>query len=76
MSNYSVSHRVNGSDLLLNGRLEAIVGVLYPGYCGSPVMAHKFEYDWSPPAANGWETTYPVLDTAPPLLIEGEGSPT
>jgi hypothetical protein len=50
--------------------------VLYPGYCVSPVMTHNSGYDRFPPVVNGWETTHPILDTAPPLMAEGEGPPT
>jgi hypothetical protein len=33
--------------------LGATIGVLYPGYCGSPVVAYKFGYDRFPPTTNG-----------------------
>jgi hypothetical protein len=65
MSTYSASHRVNGSG--------ATVGILYPGYHGPPVMAHKSGYDRFCPMANGWGTLHPVPDVAPPLLAEEEG---
>jgi hypothetical protein len=32
--------------------IMAFVGVLYPMYCGSLVMAQKPGYDWFPPTAN------------------------
>jgi hypothetical protein len=32
-----------------------------------PVMAQNSGYDRFPPAANGWETIYPVLGYGPPL---------
>jgi hypothetical protein len=43
------------------------VGVLYPEYRGSPVMAQNSGYDQFPLAANGLGTMHPVLDMAPPL---------
>jgi hypothetical protein len=46
------------------------------GYRGSPVMTQKSGYGRLPPAANGWGTKYPILDTVPPLLPEEEGPPT
>jgi hypothetical protein len=54
----------------------ATVGVIYPGYCGSPVIAQKSRYDRFPPVTNGWRTMHLVLDMAPPLLAEEEGPPT
>jgi hypothetical protein len=65
MSTYSTSHRVNDFDQLLNGRLGAAVAVLYPEYHGLPVVAQKI-----------WEDTYPLPGMVPPLLAEGEGTPT
>jgi hypothetical protein len=47
--------------------------VLYRGYHGSSVMTQKSRYDRFPPRANGWGTTYPIMDMAPPLLAEEEG---
>jgi hypothetical protein len=38
-----------------------LVGVLYPGYHGSPVTTKKSGYDLFPPAANSWGTMHPVL---------------
>jgi hypothetical protein len=52
------------------------VGVLYPDYHESLVMAHKSRYDRFQPVANGWGTMHPILDMAPPLLAEQEGPPT
>jgi hypothetical protein len=76
MSTYSTSHRVNGSGHLLNGRLGANVGVLYPGYRGSPVTAKQSRYDWFPPMTNDWGIMHPTLATAPLLLAEEDGPPT
>jgi hypothetical protein len=53
----------------------AIVGVLYPGYRESLVMAQKSRYDRFPQAANDWGTIHPTLDMALPLLTEEEGLP-
>jgi hypothetical protein len=50
--------------------------VLYLGYHRSPVITHKSGYGWFPPMASGWGTMHPILDMAPPLLDEEEGSPT
>jgi hypothetical protein len=50
--------------------------VLYPGYRRLSAMTQKSGYDCFPPVANGWGTKYPILDMAPPLLTEDEGSPT
>jgi hypothetical protein len=50
--------------------------VLYPGYCRLSAMTQKSGYVCFPPVANGWGTKYPILDMAPPLLTEEDGSPT
>jgi hypothetical protein len=52
------------------------VGVLYPGYHRSPVMAQISRDDRFLPAASSWGTTHPVLDMAPPLQAEEDGPPT
>jgi hypothetical protein len=58
---------------ILNEHIRCnIVVVLYRGYCGSLVTAHKSRYDWFPLVANGWGTMQPIPDIAPPLLAEGE----
>jgi hypothetical protein len=54
----------------------ATIKVLYPRYCGSPVMAQKSRYDWFPPVAQGRGTKHPIPDKVPPLLDEEEGLPT
>jgi hypothetical protein len=51
-----------------------IIGVLYPGYCGSSVTVQKSRYDRFPLATNGCRTMHLVLDTVSPLLAEEEGS--
>jgi hypothetical protein len=56
--------------------LGATVGVLYPGYHGSLFTAHKSRYDRFPLEENDWGTMHLVLDTAPLLLAEEEGTPT
>jgi hypothetical protein len=50
--------------------------VLYPGYHGLLINAHKSGYDRLPLVANGWRTKHPVPDMAPPLLAEEEWLPT
>jgi hypothetical protein len=55
---------------------RAVVGVLYPEYHGSLVTTHNSGYDRFPPAANGWGTTHSIPNMSPPLLGEGEGTPT
>ncbi len=49
---------------------------MYPGYFGLIVMTQNFGYDRFSLAANGWGTMHPVLDMAPPLLVEEEETPT
>jgi hypothetical protein len=41
------------------------VGVLYPGYCGSPVMTQNSRYELFPPVTNCWGTIHLVSDKAP-----------
>jgi hypothetical protein len=53
-----------------------LVGVLYPGYRGLPITAHKSGHNRFPPAANGWGTKHPIPDTVQPLLAEEEEPPT
>jgi hypothetical protein len=76
MSTYSASRRVNDPDHSLNGRLGAIIGVLYLGYRGSLVLAQKFGYDQFPLTASIWRTKHSIPHMAPPLLAEEEGPPT
>jgi hypothetical protein len=77
MSIYSASRRVNNPDHLLDERLGVTVEVLYPGYCGPPVMAQtNLDMALFPPMTNGWGIKYHVPDMVPPLLAKGEGSPT
>jgi hypothetical protein len=51
------------------------VGVSYPRYCGSLIMAQKSRYGRFPPAANGWGNKHTILDMSPPLLAKEEGTP-
>jgi hypothetical protein len=53
-----------------------LAGSCISGYCESLVTAQKFGCVWFPLAANDEGTKYPILDTAPPLLVEEEGPPT
>jgi hypothetical protein len=53
-------------NLLLLGR-PVIVGVKYPEYRGSPVMAQNSRYDRFPPAAIDWGSIHPVPHKAQPL---------
>jgi hypothetical protein len=52
------------------------IRILYPGYCGSSVTAHKSRYGRFPPVASGWGTIHPIPDVAPPLLAREDGPPT
>jgi hypothetical protein len=52
------------------------VGVKYPKYRGSQVMAQNSGYDRLPPTANSWGTILPVSDKAPPLEAKEVGTPT
>jgi hypothetical protein len=54
---------------------SSVVGVWYSGYCGMPVMAPNSRYDRFPLVENGWGPMNHVPDKAPPLHVEGEGSP-
>jgi hypothetical protein len=54
----------------------ATVGVLYPRYHGSLVMAKNFGHGRFRPATNGWGTIHPVPYMAPPLQAEEERPPT
>jgi hypothetical protein len=76
MGTYFASHR---EDIFTAHSMEgpgATIGVKYPGYRKSPVIAQNFGYDRFPPAANDGGTIHPVSDKAPPLQAEDEGSPT
>jgi hypothetical protein len=77
VSTYSASHRVNGSDHLLNGRLW--------GYCRGHVPRVLWVVGYGPKnldmtrlplAENGWGVTRPVQGMVPPLLAKGKGQPT
>jgi hypothetical protein len=67
-----IYHEIINEHLVHNG----FVGVKYPGYFGSPVMAQNSGYDRFHPAANDWRTIHPIPDKAPPPQAEDEGPPT
>jgi hypothetical protein len=64
----SSAHSTEGS--------EATIEVLYPWYHRPLFMTHKSGCGWFPRAGNGWGTTHPIPDMAPPLLAEEERLPT
>jgi hypothetical protein len=41
-----------------------LVGVLYPGYCGSPVMAQQLRYNCLLQQQHGWRPIYLVPEMA------------